>query len=139
MIKNYILISLSLLISLLTGCSVHQRTPPEVGALPAAFLEKHAAIPFYQDIDRWWESFDNPMLNSLIEETLENNLNLEMAFSRLGQLKAAYQSTGASQQPYLNLGGRQAGISSSASLAVPSAKHTVSLYLQATNLTCGRN
>jgi len=106
MINKNILIPLSLLIIVLTGCSVHQRTSPDAGDLPAAFVEKHGLIPSSQIIDRWWESFDSPMLNDLIEETLANNLNLEMAFARLEQLKAAYQSTGAAQQPYLNLGGQ---------------------------------
>jgi outer membrane protein TolC len=62
---------------------------------PAAFSETgEAPLP-----DRWWESFDDPVLDDLIERALAGNLTLRVAWDRLTQARANARAAGASLWP----------------------------------------
>lgn len=45
--------------------------------------------------DRWWESFEDPSLNRVIDEALSGNLDLKMAWSRMEQARAVARQAGA--------------------------------------------
>ena len=63
--------------------------PPErasiASEMPATFSNLAEASAPDQ---RWWESFQDPELNRLINESLENNLTLKEAWARLDQANA---------------------------------------------------
>jgi outer membrane protein, multidrug efflux system len=58
-------------------------------AAPAAGLEETA----------WWESFGDPVLNSLIEQAVKTNLDVAQARARIVQARATLAATGASAWP----------------------------------------
>ncbi len=53
---------------------------------------------------RWWDSFDDPVLTELIEQASQRNLDLQMASARLLQSRAVRQSIAAEQAPAVDLG-----------------------------------
>lgn len=55
--------------------------------------------------DRWWEEFKDENLNSLIEGTLENNIDLKIAFLNLQKAEAMLGISSADLLPSLNLNG----------------------------------
>lgn len=61
---------------------------PSVSASPAssdkAQLE-HAGVPI--NLTQWWTSFDDRVLNSLVERTIQANLNLEIALTRVQEAR----------------------------------------------------
>jgi NodT family efflux transporter outer membrane factor (OMF) lipoprotein len=64
--------------------------PPEwTGAEKVAAEQKSFAIPAPADLTAWWKQFNDPMLNSLVEEAFKANLDLGIAEARLRQARAA--------------------------------------------------
>ena len=51
--------------------------------------------------DRWWEQFDNPELNELMEIALKDNPGLKLASARLRQAEALVKVEGARLLPFL--------------------------------------
>lgn len=58
-------------------------------AEPVASTQPSVAVQQPADIARWWSSFNDPVLDSLIARTLESNLDLKIARSRLRQARYA--------------------------------------------------
>lgn len=89
-----------LLVLFLSACSVHknmERVKPDA-VVPSAFSQEgQAEMP-----DRWWLAFEDSDLNSVINEALENNLNLRLAWSRLDQLRAVLRINDAAIWPQVN-------------------------------------
>ena len=82
---------------LLAACA---ETPPEPKiAAPApyraAFHAEGAAAP----LDRWWSGFQDPVLTSIVERALAQNLDLEESTGRIRQARAAAQAAGARLLP----------------------------------------
>ena len=98
-LKNILLlISISLT---LTACSPFSTKlqPAELSVLPESY-----SVAGVNDLpDRWWESFDNDDLNQLIAESLNDNLSLRQAWSRLAEAQALTRKSGSSQKPTLDL------------------------------------
>ena len=89
---------LVMLVTLISGCSmaIHDFKTPL--AIPAQFSESGTSpLP-----DRWWESFDDPVLNGLIDQALTNNFDLKTAWDRLSQAEAEARSAGADLFPTLD-------------------------------------
>jgi multidrug efflux system outer membrane protein len=54
-------------------------------------------------LDRWWESFNNPVINHLVGEVLQNNLDIRKSTAAVLEFEARYQQTGAKRLPRLDL------------------------------------
>ncbi len=93
------------LLAALSGCSVHEPISIEPGPVPEAYLEVGKETVVKQIGGRWWEQFEDPVLNSLMDEALVNNLDLEKAYARLEQVEAVYRAVDSQRKPFLNLGG----------------------------------
>jgi NodT family efflux transporter outer membrane factor (OMF) lipoprotein len=89
----------------ITGCSVHEPIAIEPIQIPDSYLEEEKEAIVAQIGGKWWEKFGDEKLNSLMEEALVNNLDLEQAFARLAQLEAVYRIVDAQRWPFLNFGG----------------------------------
>ena len=101
-------ISLTALLSLMlitAGCSVHERITPDPGLLPPTFLEAGESKDPAEITGKWWEQFADQKLNSLIEDAVVNNLDLEQAYARLAQVEAIYRTVDSRRKPFLDLGG----------------------------------
>jgi len=83
---------------LLTGCShiMTGRIDPNEG-LPIINSTGAEGSPLYGQTDRWWESFNDPALNALMQEAFTRNLDLRQSHERLLQARAAAREAGASR------------------------------------------
>jgi len=93
------------LLAALVGCSVHEPISIEPGPVPEAFLEEKKESVVKHIGGRWWEQFEDKVLNNLMDEALINNLDLEQAYARLDQFEAVYLTVDSQRKPFLNLGG----------------------------------
>ncbi|MDF1555715.1 MAG: efflux transporter outer membrane subunit [Deferrisomatales bacterium] len=95
------------LLGLSIACAPVLREVPDPVLLPAAF-SAIPAVPESEPLpDRWWQSFDDPGLDRMVERALTGNLNLLGAWDRLHQAQAVARRAGAQQAPSL---GGQAGV-----------------------------
>jgi NodT family efflux transporter outer membrane factor (OMF) lipoprotein len=89
-----------MLAAMISGCTTATPTHDIKAPLsvPARFSESgHSPLP-----DRWWLSFEDPVLNGLMDLTLANNFNLKTAWDRLNQAKAQAEKAGADLFPALD-------------------------------------
>jgi multidrug efflux system outer membrane protein len=80
----------ALLLLLVTGCAVGPRykTPqPAPVQYHTADAELVSAAPFNV---QWWKQFEDPVLDSLVEQTLAANNNIRIARARLAESRAIY-------------------------------------------------
>ncbi len=52
--------------------------------------------------EKWWTKFNDPQLNSLIEDVIKNNLDLKLAMGNINILKAQYQVSKVKKLPTVN-------------------------------------
>jgi len=109
--SKQLLIGLS--ITLVVGCSanINQFTVP---VTPADKFSSDGIIPI---ADKWWLAFEDPALNQLIDQALNHNFDLRVAYDRLAQARANAKKTGAELIPQLNgsFGANQSYIESNSS------------------------
>lgn len=103
--KRLLLICLS---SLLYGCSLYsipEHTTPDL-EIPSEFFYQEAvqADPAARSF-RWWEEFQDPQLNTLMQRTLSGNLTLKAAWNRLQQAEALTSTARSEQYPQVTLSG----------------------------------
>ena len=82
----------------LTGCMVgpnYQRPSVDV---PQSFrFEDKEAKDLANTA--WWQQFDDPVLNDLIQTALQENKDVKIAAARIGQFVGQYMTTRASSLP----------------------------------------
>ena len=94
---------------LASGCAIHRVN--DKAAVPAVELNTE----FEQNIggmvpddswDRpWWESFNDPVLNELIQEGLDSNFDLQVFLARIEQASAVARQAGARLYPTVAMSG----------------------------------
>lgn len=98
---------------MLTGCAVGPRYVPPASMQPTRFqtgAEVEARAPTVQNAElaSWWRSFHDPLLTSLVERGLQQNLDLQQASARVVQARAALRGANAALLPSGQISG-QAG------------------------------
>lgn len=94
-----------LLLSLLLGaCTVgpNYRTP-EV-ALPTEYSEKQN-VDVEGSLKQWWTQFDDPLLDDLIAEAIQNNFDLRIAEEKINENRALYRVQRSKLFPEIDLDG----------------------------------
>jgi multidrug efflux system outer membrane protein len=76
------------------------------GAWPAALEAGLTADT--ADLREWWRSFNDPLLDSLVERALAGNPDLRDAAARVREARALREATGADRFPAVNAGGSAA-------------------------------
>lgn len=99
-----------LLVALLSACTLGPDFVAPAATAPAAWPAlQQAAAPSQPTAmplpARWWQGFDDPHLNELIERAVAHNLDLRVATARLMQSRAVRQSIAAEQSPSLDVAG----------------------------------
>jgi NodT family efflux transporter outer membrane factor (OMF) lipoprotein len=92
-----------ILLPVFVGCNPHttnKKLTPLVTAHPSYSLTTEG-IPFQ---NRWWETLNDPVLDSLIEEALSSNLTLKQIHARIEQTIAAEKQATSFMFPELNAG-----------------------------------
>jgi len=102
--------SVSLCVVLLMGCTMvgPDFQKPEM-ALPAAYSESTAGRQtpaIAQEIDRWWTSFHDQLLSSLVERAAVSNLDIKLADARIRQARAVRAAANAGASPTLDMKAR---------------------------------
>jgi len=83
---------------LLEGCSVSP-LPVLDPATPLTWRNAHSPLsPQPSDLKQWWHAFNDPQLNTLVDQTLRNNLDIAEAAERLRAIRVLSQQA---QSPYL--------------------------------------
>ncbi len=94
----------TLILSLLSGCSAIVRTPYEQPAvqLPTQYAQQNQntnALNIAQLQDHWWTLFNDPQLNTLVDQVLLANNDLAIAGLRLKQVREQASLTANQQLP----------------------------------------
>jgi multidrug efflux system outer membrane protein len=78
---------------------------PGVGVeIPASYQNNHSEPALNPVIeDRWWQGFDDPELNQLVEEVLKRNWDLKQAAARILEARAQYVQVSADRWPQVGL------------------------------------
>jgi NodT family efflux transporter outer membrane factor (OMF) lipoprotein len=76
-------------------------TPPEV-ELPSAFRNPAIHAPDNQLSDRWWETFQDPILTGLVEDAVRHNQDLRIAVAAVREARAARRITGSRGVPSID-------------------------------------
>ncbi|MBH0115176.1 efflux transporter outer membrane subunit [Novosphingobium sp. YJ-S2-02] len=98
---------------LLAGCAVGPRYVAPASMQPAAFqgepaVEARISSAETVDLVSWWHAFNDPLLTSLVERGLAQNLDLQQASARVVQARAALKGSNAALMPSGQVSG-QAG------------------------------
>ncbi len=99
--------ALLLAVMALQGCAVHRAQkvkPPLTPPAEYQSLESDKADNF--DTGRWWEAFEDPALEAVIDSALAANYSLAAAVARFEQADAARRSARAGRLPLVNAEGR---------------------------------
>ena len=88
---------------LLAACAAvgpnYQAAPPQV---PAQFTQSAGRASFD---NRWWSSFQDPMLNHLMQQAVDNSPDLAIARARLAQARATQSLVAGNSGPNLSAAG----------------------------------
>ena len=86
------------------GCAMtDDYTPPPADMEPGWRIDYQAAAELANTA--WWEAFQDPVLNRLIETALNENLDLRIAAARVEEAAARVQATKSELYPQLGYGG----------------------------------
>jgi NodT family efflux transporter outer membrane factor (OMF) lipoprotein len=99
-------LALAALLPLLAACATGSKIPKPNVALPVAYQLQPTPAPADVAIDKWWTLYNDPQLQSLVEEALHNAPDARSAMARLEQAKAVRSSALASFWPQGGLQGQ---------------------------------
>ena len=93
---------------LLSSCALlgpdYQRSEKN---LPATYSEADSGTSTAQALTKeWWKHYQDAKLNELVELSLKNNTDIQLAVARIEEADAAMREVGASLFPEVNLSGR---------------------------------
>lgn len=112
------LLLLALNLPLLAGCMVGPDYEKPNPALPSHWSDKTSAVQRSdkQDLASWWQTFQDPLLSSLIEQAKTGNRDVFQAQARLQEARARRQLADANFMPTssMNLSAAQTGNSEAA-------------------------
>lgn len=90
---------------LLSSCSVFAPNDrAELNSIPSSRFSIFSEEKMDKH-NRWWETFQSPELNTLIDEALSNSPSIQQAWARLAQANAIAAKAGAAYYPTLNYNG----------------------------------
>ncbi len=114
---------------LLTGCAVGpDYQPPELDA-PAQFSAEHDGQPFSRtEEERFWDGFGDPLLAELIHQTLQSNLDLQVALTRYQRAAALLRGSRSERLPTVGLGASAAAQHLAEVERLPGADDDIELY-----------
>ncbi len=99
-----------LLIPWIASCAVGPRyTPPNV-VMPPAFTEAPTAVSTVDrsTLERWWNTFHDPLLDDLVGRAIDGNLDLKIAAARVREARAARGIAASAALPQVDASGHYA-------------------------------
>ncbi|PYT05904.1 MAG: hypothetical protein DMF49_12780 [Acidobacteria bacterium] len=100
-------LSFSLVLTTIVACAVGPQYKRPAISVPQAWRESAAAeAPVTgSSLERWWMSFHDPILDSLIVRAVEGNLDLKIAASRIREARAARGIAASAALPQVDVEG----------------------------------
>ncbi|MFO7578120.1 MAG: efflux transporter outer membrane subunit [Pelovirga sp.] len=98
--RNLIVLTTTLL--LLGGCTLGPDYQRQELDLPEHWPAAVATAPGRAAETRWWQEFDDPFLNRLVERALDDNLNLQLQLQRIADARAQLGLQTANRWPLLS-------------------------------------
>ena len=92
-------LSRSFTMALLLGTMATQAQPTTVLTNPATFSQGEAGNASGLESQAWWQSFDDPTLDSLVRRAMEGSLSLQQAQARTLQARATFGSAKSDRWP----------------------------------------
>ena len=106
--KLLVLKILLVILMVISGCSIGPDYKRPDASVPSSFKELKGwrqALPRDQEIrTKWWETFGDPILNTLAEQVNVSNQSIALAESQYRQAQALVQLTRANYFPTVNAG-----------------------------------
>lgn len=93
---------LFLMLGMSLGCGA---VLPHEASLSITLPEAFSSSGRIEIAQKWWEGFNDPQLNKLVDMALSDNLDFKMALSRLNQMKAVAGLAASSAHPSLGVSG----------------------------------
>jgi NodT family efflux transporter outer membrane factor (OMF) lipoprotein len=93
---------LSLTAALLSACAVGPDYQPPKVETPTQWAEAPTAAKDSLRLNSWWRTFNDPVLDHLIDEAILSNLDLKLAETRIREARATYIGTIAAGLPNVN-------------------------------------
>lgn len=87
---------------LLAGCISYKPGLPETN-IPTAWKETISTSQTFNEKNRFWELFEDPILNTIEEEGISGNFNLQIAASRILEARALVKKDSAKRIPKADL------------------------------------
>jgi outer membrane protein, multidrug efflux system len=105
--RQYLSLSvLSITMSILTSCSnvVSHYEPPEIECVPCEWHSPQAPGMHMTSAENfiWWESLNDPLLNSLIQQASQQNLDLSIAALRILEARQEQKAKNAYLYPHID-------------------------------------
>ncbi len=95
--------ALALAVLVISGCTVGKDyTRPQV-EMPQAWRIDYAHAADVVN-SKWWEQFNDPVLNTLVDDALRENLDIRIAAARVDQFMGALTATRSQMYPQLGYG-----------------------------------
>ncbi len=88
--------------ALLCSCAVGPDYIAPKTEAPAHWVEANMAATEKLHLNDWWKTFNDPVLNHLIDEAMRSNLDLKIAKTRIREARANYTAAIASGLPEFN-------------------------------------
>lgn len=77
---------------------------PDLAPLHNVVAVENQKVPSAPPLDRWWTGFNDPMLVTVVQRALDQNLDLSAAVARVSQARALASGAGAQLLPTVDLG-----------------------------------
>ena len=73
-------------------------------APPETFLNTpHGELIEFQETDNWWQVFDDPEIDQLVVNVIQNNPDIQTAAARVLEVQSVFKQSRADQYPVLNV------------------------------------
>lgn len=99
------LAQLGLMTAILSACSIWPDYKRPAVAVPGQYSQPQVGSvdANAQVISNWWTLYQDPALNDLVEKSLQNNTDLQLAAARIEEADAVMREAGAFLFPQVNL------------------------------------
>ena len=116
--RPFNLLTVSALSLLLAGCVVGPEYSAPVQAIPDAWSKTvldsqvHNTASDPETLASWWTAFDDPTLNTLMFEAINNNPDRDQALARIREARARFQISRADTRPTVTAGASTTAVES---------------------------
>lgn len=88
---------------ILMGCAVGPNYQTPVVLLPESYGKAQEEGVDEGDLEQWWTTFNDPLLDVLVHEALSQNYDLKIAIGKVNEVRALYQIAAAELYPKVDL------------------------------------